>query len=113
MYASIAFMATQKLTVTAGGYLTMSEAALDPVDMPEPEEGIDHLDYTFTEMDTYSDLDYSLLQGRFGFSYLFRVGLSWEAEAMYYDLTDDAGGYVYGDESGQYFVVRSGLKIDF
>jgi len=106
-------MATQKLTLTVSGYLTSSTASLDPVQMPEPEEGLDHMDYTFDEMDSYSDLDYSLFQGRFGFTYLFKAGLIWEAEASYYDLTDDTGGYVYGDESGQYFVLRSGLKIDF
>lgn len=93
--------------------MTSSEAALDPVQMPKPTEALDHMDYTFDEMDTYSDLDYSLFQGRVGFAYMFRSGLSWEAEAAYYDLTDDAGGYVYGDESGQYFVLRSGVKIDF
>ncbi|MBU1319211.1 MAG: hypothetical protein KKG33_01030 [candidate division Zixibacteria bacterium] len=50
---------------------------------------------------------------QFGFAYLFKHGLIWEAGASYYDLKDDAGGNVYGDESGQYFVLRSDLRIDF
>jgi len=101
------------LTVNFGGYYTSSKAALDPVNMPKPAEGIDYFDYSFADMNTYSDLDYKLFHGSFGFAYLFKSGLRWEADVSYYDLKDDAGGYVYGDESGQYFVVRSGVKIDF
>ncbi len=94
------------------GNVTMSKASLEQVIMPEPGETIEHLDYTFETMHTYSDLDYTYFVGKAGYSYMFRPNLKWTADVAYYDLTDDAGGNVYGDESGSYFMVRTGLKIE-
>jgi hypothetical protein len=38
--------------------------------------------------------------------------VSLSANADYADLKDETG-YVYGIESGSYFMIRSGVRIDF
>ena len=55
---------------------------------------------------------YTYFVGKAGISYMFRPNLRWTADVSYYDLTDDAGGYIYGDESGSYVMLRTGVKID-
>jgi len=110
---NLAYNATEKLTLMLNGAMNASEGSLDPVEMPVPEETIEHLDYTLDEMDTYSNIDYTILKGGVGFIYRFMSNLSWNTEASYYDLKDDSGGYVYGDESGSYFVVSTGVRVDF
>jgi hypothetical protein len=105
-------MPTEKITLNTSGYVAKNVASLDKVVMPVPEETIDHLDYTFTEMDTYSDLNYLTYNANAGMTYTFRPGLSWLVEANFYGI-DDRLGYVYGNESGTLLVIRSGVKIDF
>jgi hypothetical protein len=64
-------------------------------------------------MHTYSDLDYTWLQANLGLEYRLGPATTFTAEVDYLDLTDDSGGWVYGDESGSRFLVRTGVMFEF
>lgn len=110
------FVATEKLNLFANVTYNMAEASLQDVVMPELDSEIaDHLenqDFDYTNLPTYSDFDYKLLKLAGGFGYKLSPQVTLHVDGEYDDLTDDAG-YVYGNESGSYFVVRSGIKINF
>jgi predicted porin len=95
--------------------MSKNEAALEIVIMPDAPDGdfFEDRDYTYEKMHTYSDLDYGLLRAGIGFDYRFSERVKWTTDFSYVDLKDNAGGYVYGDETGSYFVVRAGLRYDF
>jgi len=112
LYATIGFIPVNRLSLTLTGTLAQSQASYETIEMPEPEEALEHLDYTFDEMHTYSDLEYFSYQINAGLAYAFYNGLEWTLDISYYDL-DDKEGYVYGDESGSIFIVRSGVQIGF
>ncbi len=115
MYANIVYIASSKLTLNFTGQFSKNKSALDQVNMPDPPEGgfFAARDYDYSNMYTYSDLDYSILRSGVGFDYRFSPSVIWTAGVSYIDLKDDAGGYVYGDETGSYFTVRAGLRYDF
>ena len=73
---------------------------------------LSHQDFTFEEMHTYSDLDYGYLRFLLGFEYRFTPTLTWSADGDLAKFTDNAP-YVYGDETGSLFMIRSGFKLDF
>jgi hypothetical protein len=106
-------MPINRLSLTLTGTLSNSEASYEMVEMPDPpEEALEHLDYTFDEMHTYSDLEYLIYQINAGMSYTFYNGLEWTLDAIYYKVDDEAG-YVFGDETGSIFIIRSGVQISF
>jgi len=95
----------------------MSEAAYDEVMMPnagsEVSGSLSHQDFTFNEMHAYSNIDYSYMQAGVGIEYRITPSVTLTADADYADLQDDSGGYVYGVESGSYFMIRTGARFDF
>ena len=101
-----------RLTLNLNGFVAKNTAAFEPVQMPVPEETIEHLDYTFEDMHKYSDLNYLNYQIGAGAAYLFENGIKWTVDGTYYGL-DDRLGYIYGNETGSLFIIRSGVQIDF
>lgn len=116
VYLSANFIPTSKARLHGTLSYVASTAALDVVEMPDVTEQLQgdltHQDFTFLEMDSYSDLDYKLLQLSLGLEVKLSPGLTWTADTDYADLTDDAA-YVYGNESGSIFMIRSGFRFDF
>lgn len=116
VYLSANFIPTSKARFHGTLSYVASTAALDVVEMPDVTEQLQgdltHQDFTFLEMDSYSDLDYKLLQLSLGLEVKLSQGLTWTADTDYADLTDDAA-YVYGNESGSIFMIRSGFRFDF
>ncbi len=100
--------------------LTMSKAEMDQAVMPDLTSrlvnavtglpDLTHQDFTFPNMHEYSNLEYNLLGIHLGFEYAFYPGWTFTADGQYYDLSDDAGGWVYGDESGSYYMIRTGVR---
>ena len=100
----------------------MSKDELDEVIMPnttvqrynEVRDTADlaHQDFTFDEMDQYSNLEYKLLGFSAGIQYRIASDITFTLDGDFFDLKDDAG-YVYGDETGQMFMIRTGVKMDF
>jgi len=116
VYVSVAGQATPRLRTTGALVYSMSTASYERVIMPDVTDRLEgHLgnqDFTFDEMNTYSNLDYSYVQGSLGFEYLLMNGLTFTIDGLYADLTDDAG-WVYGIETGSFFQIRSGFRVDF
>lgn len=117
------FVATKDINIFASATYNKAEAGLEKVVMPDVSArlvnpnvagGVDltHFDFTFDEMHEYSNFDYTLLTVDFGLEYKITPTLKFSADGTYGDLTDDAG-YVFGNESGSYFIIRTGLKVDF
>ncbi len=114
---NLSFLPSPQVRVYGMINYNLSTGELEEVVMPDISEYLDgalsHQDFTFVEMNTYSDLDYQWLRANFGLEYSVSPTVTLTAEADYLDLTDNAGGWVYGDESGSQFLIRTGVRIDF
>lgn len=115
-YLTANYIASPKLTVFGTFSFSRSTAKYDEVIMPdvtsEVSSSLSHQDFTFEEMHTYSDLDYGYLRFILGFAYRFTSTLTWSVDGDFANFTDDAP-YVYGDETGSMFMIRSGVTLDF
>ena len=93
---------------------TQSKAEMDQVIMPDvtPEvaTALSHQDFTFDNMHEYTNIEYALLGLHAGFEYLLPNGWTFTLDGKYYDLTDDQGS-IYGDESGSFYIIRSGIRF--
>jgi hypothetical protein len=116
VYVSASYLPVPELTLFGTVVYNQAEASLDPVDMPDVTPRLDgdleHMDYNFEEMHLYSDLDYGLWRLSLGMEY--RVSSMWRItlDGEYAKLEDNAG-YVYGVESGSYFIGRAGARFTF
>lgn len=114
--ANVLFQATPDLGLTLGGTFTHSEAAFDPIEMPETalrdeaEDIVHSSDYDYSTTYEYSDLDYDFFNVRLGAVYRLTPSFDLTFDVDYYDLTDNQG-YVYGVESGSFYVVRTGFRL--
>jgi hypothetical protein len=106
------------LLITFGTNYSVSKADFDPVIMPqlsdelqlEIDTEIGGANYDYSQIHTYSDLSYKRLDGSLKVDYRISDGFNWSAEIIYIKLTDD-NGYVYGDETGSIYIIRSGLEF--
>ncbi len=116
MYFSTNFKATEKLRVFSTVSYYTAEGSLQEVLMPDVEARLDgdleNQDFDMENIPSYSDLDYEFLSFKLGFTYKLTDAVTWSADGDYVDLKDNQG-YVYGIESGSYFMIRSGFKVDF
>ena len=97
----------------------MAEAGMDQIDMPSGTEldaildgELVDMDYDFTNANSYSDFEYTYMTFAGGLKYKLTPTLTYTLDGSYTDLTDDQG-YVFGIESGAYFMIRSGFYISF
>jgi predicted porin len=113
---SILFLATDRLNLTLSGNYVDSKGTLETGEMPpvlqEVTDNIAAADYDFSSINQYSDLAYAQFDVSVGAEYALSSRVSLTADATYIDLTDDQG-YVYGIESGSFYVVRTGVRIGF
>ena len=124
IYVTASFLPSPKLSLMATLAYNRSKAEYGDVVFDEaeirsrlvnpdhPTGDLSAQDFNFTAMPLYSDLDYGLAQLLLGFEYRFRGGVTWTGDAELRDLTDKAGGYVFGDESGSMYIVRTGVRVD-
>ena len=120
LYASLNYSATAKLNLHGMVNWNKAEASLQEVNMPDTAaisvltggELVEDMNYDFTQMNTYSDFDYTLLKFSGGLTYALSPTLIFTLDGEYADLTDDQG-YVFGNESGSYYMIRSGFKLKF
>ena len=116
LYLSGSVQATSKLRLNGTAVLNMSTAAYDDVIMPDVTEEVHtelgHADYNFENTPTYSDLDYEIMRVSIEATYALATDLTFTVGGDMADLKDNTG-YVYGDETGKYFMIRTGVKIDF
>lgn len=116
VYFSASFLPTPKLRATGTVVYNKATAAYDQINMPEPgelvEAELEHMDYDLDQVHEYSDLDYAMIKLSLGIEYeispLWRFTLSGD-----YANLEDNTGYVYGVETGSYYVIRSGARFTF
>ena len=116
LYLSASFAVTPKLSLSGSVNFNKSEGALEEVIMPDVRaqlaDTLGHQDFTFEEMNTYSDIDFQMIQVGLNAEYKLSPTVGLTAGVDFADL-DDKTGYVYGNESGSYFLIRSGVRINF
>lgn len=112
-YVNITFLPTNKLVFTGTFSFNKSIGELEEVNFPDLtsvlEGDLTHQDFTFDKMHTYSNLDYAIIRAGMGVLYKFSDRLSWTGDFEFGNL-DDKAGYVYGDETGSFMMVRSGIS---
>lgn len=121
MYFSTSYQLTPKLLLNGMVTYNMSEGGLQEVVMPdvtdrlvdsEGNPALTHQDFDFEHMPDYSDLDYEILRLHAGAEYRLTDRITFTADGDYADLTDNQA-YVYGNETGSYFMIRSGFRFGF
>ncbi len=76
-------------------------------------EAIHHLDFDgYQEINTYSNLDFKVLQFKTEIYYYLTRELSLMAEIEYNKFTGDAP-YVYGDQDGKWVYGKLGFRLFF
>ena len=116
IYVMASYFPTEKLQTMGTVVYNKSTGAYDPVESPEVEHLLDghlhHMDYHFDEVHKYSELDYAMYQFSLGLEY--RVADSWWLSLNGdYAKLEDNNGYVYGPETGSYYLVRTGARVTF
>lgn len=122
IYLSASYAFTTDFTFYGSFHFNQAKAELDQVIMPDitdqlyneytDQTDLTHQDFTFDEMHEYSDLEYQFMGFSVGFEYAFIKGTTWTVDGIYYDLKDERG-FVYGDQTGSMFMIRSGLEFEF
>lgn len=116
VFMTASFLPMYKLHLTGTLAYNKSTTVLDKVVMPNISDRLDgnleHQDFTFDEMDDYSNLDYELWTLSLGAQFDVSPGVQITADAEYAHL-NDALGYVYGNETGSMFFMRTGVRFSF
>ena len=123
LYFTASFMPTDKVTLTGTATYNMSESSYEAVHFDEEEisERIEDLrgstdlttmDYDFSAMESIASFDYSIMRLGLGAEVEVTPRVTLNFNGDYADLTDNTG-YVYGDETGSYFMIRGGARIAF
>lgn len=114
--ASIFFLATEKINFTLSGSFIDSKGTMNIIRMSDvPAEVTNNIapaNYDYSSINQYSDLAYTQYNLSLGTEYKISERVSFTADAVYFDLTDDEG-YVYGTETGSLYIIRSGFRIGF
>jgi len=104
----------QKLSGGLTLSIMQSRAGMDPIYMPEaPHEVLESIEaarYNYYMTHTYSDLGYTYVNAGLGLEYKLNDRLAITANMDYYYLRDGRG-YVFGNETGSFSVIRTGFKL--
>ncbi|OPX34202.1 hypothetical protein B1H10_04170 [candidate division KSB1 bacterium 4484_188] len=112
--ANLYYHPNTSIKFSLGANISKSEAQFNPIQMPTV--GQDVLDaieagyYDYSMINNYSDLSYTFVNFKFGTEYKLSQSLAFTVDVDYYDLTDKQG-YVYGDETGSFYIIRTGLRL--
>lgn len=121
MYLTGSFQISQKVRLFGNLNYNMSDAQYDQVIMPDVEDRLingagapelSHQDFTFNNMDDYSNLKYQILSLHSGMEYRVSPKVMITLDGDFISLNDDAG-YVYGIETGQFLMIRAGVGYGF
>jgi hypothetical protein len=97
------------------GNYSKSDSSWDPIMMPvvtdqEILNSIAHSYYDYSMINSYSDLSYGFLNVSLGIEYKFSKSTAFIIDVNYYDL-NGYESYVYGDESGSFYTIRTGVRF--
>jgi hypothetical protein len=112
VYLSGEWMPSQRWNLRLGGWVTQSKAAFESLTLDLPEEVVAIGDYDFSQVHTYSDLEYLEYEVSLRGEYGIGSSSSLYGRVAYYDLTDDEP-WVYGDVGGSVLRTEVGLSSTF
>lgn len=116
LHAGVLLNPQRSLSFSLQGNYLKSEASFDPILMPQVDtlvtNDIAASDYDYSAVNQYSDISYDWFTLSLGLEYKLSPQVSLTADANYYDLTDNQP-YVYGAESGSFYVIRTGFRISY
>lgn len=117
-YLNAGYLATAKLRLHGLATFNISNAGYEEGIMPEAElyyQGVhvlEHQDFSFEDMHEYSDLDYEILRFSAGMEYEFTPRVSVTLDGDFARLVDYEG-YLFGDQTGSFYMIRSGVWVNF
>ena len=95
-----------------GCVYTTSKGSYEAVMLELPDEVVDHADYDFSAVHTYSDLDFKQLEVTGRADREVSENVSLYLGVSYFDL-QDGEPYVYGDQDGNVLFTQAGFKTRF
>jgi hypothetical protein len=112
LYVSGSIYPDERWTLSFNGSYTMAKAEFSPIDLDLPETTLAHGEYDWSDVNTYSDLEYNVLEVSARGSHMIADDSSVYLGVGLSDLSDDQP-YVYGDLSGSVIFVESGIQVGF
>ena len=111
---SLNSMPFENVEINLTASVSNAKAHFDPITHWDGDiNAIPHLDFEgYSEIDTYSDLDFNVLQVKTEIYYYITKDLSIMAVLDYNKFTDDAP-YVYGDQDGKWVYGKLGFRLFF
>jgi hypothetical protein len=112
LFTNATLAPTDELSFFTEIVYTLSEGSFHPFHLPEPEDQPSNWDNDFSNVQDYSDLDYTQLTATYGGSFAFSDQARVYGSLTFMDLVDSAP-YVYGDLSGTLILYAAGMTVDF
>lgn len=117
LFLSLTFMPSSDFSLTGHLNYTKSKNSWGDIEFPDVRaalgtDTLSHQNFDFGEINKYSDLEYGIIRLGLGGEYRLSPKMSLSADMEWADF-DDKLGYVYGDESGSYLFIRSGIRYEF
>lgn len=112
LFVTASLNPSEKFSFFLDGTWTHSEGAFDSWGVLEAEEQVVNQDLDYTATNTYSDLDFTLLELTYGMTFLVDHRTKLYTAVTDMDLTDDQP-YVYGDQDGDVTVYSAGMTVGF
>jgi predicted porin len=98
--------------LSAGVIYTQSKASYESIKLELPEETIEHADYDWSQVHTFSDLEYKYTEANAKVDFEFSRAADVYLGVQYFDLMDDQP-YVYGDVTGSVLFTQAGVRVKF
>jgi len=105
------------MKLNLSGSYSMSEASLSdvnmPVDNPEFQAATAALaedNYDYSHMKNYSDMSFDYFNINASMKYKIYESVAFKLGLEYHNISDNKT-YVYGDESGSFYVIRTGFQF--
>jgi hypothetical protein len=89
---------------------TVAEGSFESISMTLPDEVLEHGDYDYSQVYTYSDIDQNYYQLGLGGTYAFAQSAGLFADLTYIDFSDDQV-WVYGDQSSDWYQIVVGVNM--
>ncbi len=110
----LTYLGIKRASFTLNGDFISSKAEFDPINMPSPPQdaldNLEYFDFNYGTVNTFSDLSYKRFDLSISGDYKVGKETTLTAEIIYIDFIDD-NGYVYGDQTGSLYVLRTGLTF--
>jgi hypothetical protein len=112
VFLQSAFYPTDRWELSLDGVYTVSKGEYESVTLELPEETVPIGDYDFSQVHTYSRLDFDQFEIHGRGDYTFTSKASLYVGVSFFELLDQAP-YVYGDQDGKVLFTQAGFRVKF